>query len=51
MSPKVIAILVAILLVIFAGIALTMKKATDKRRERTAAVALDARVEFERGRL
>lgn len=38
MSPRVIALLVVILLVIFAGIALTMKKATDKRRERTAAV-------------
>ena len=36
MSPKVIAILVIILLVIFGGMALTMKRSADKRRERTA---------------
>ncbi len=36
MSPKVIAILVVIVLVIMGGMALTMKKAADKRKERTA---------------
>ena len=40
MSPKVIAILVIILLVIFGGMALTMKRATDKRRDRTAEAPL-----------
>ena len=34
MSPRVIAILVIILLVIFGGMALTMKKATKKNTER-----------------
>lgn len=51
MSPKVIAILVIILLVIFGGMALTMKKASDKRRDRTAAVTLQPAVELEGGRL
>ena len=50
MSPKVIAILVIILLVIFGGMALTMKKATDKRRDRTASAASQSPVEFERSR-
>ena len=43
MSPKVIAILVVILLVIFGGMALTMKKATDKRRDRTGMLAPENR--------
>ena len=39
-----IAILVVILLVIFGGMALTMKKATDKRRDRTGMLAPAATV-------
>ena len=37
MSPRVIAILVVILLVIFGGMALTMKRATKKNSERMGA--------------
>jgi hypothetical protein len=39
-SPKVLAILAVIVIVIVAGMALTMKRAAEKRRDRTAAVAL-----------
>jgi hypothetical protein len=35
-SPKVLAILAVIVIVIVAGMALTMKRAAEKRRDRTA---------------
>ena len=35
MNPKLIVILVVILLIIFGGMALTMKRAADKKRDRT----------------
>jgi hypothetical protein len=38
MSPKLILILVIVLVIIFGGMALTMKRAADKRRDRTALV-------------
>jgi len=40
MSPKLIAILVIVLIIIFGGMALTMKRAADKRRDRTAFVTM-----------
>ena len=43
MSPKLIAILVVILLVIFGGMALTMKRAAKKNQERTAAIETGVR--------
>ena len=36
MSPRVILIIVILLLIVFGGMALTMKRAADKRRDRTA---------------
>jgi hypothetical protein len=38
MNPKLIVILVVILLIIFGGMALTMKRAADKKRDRTGEV-------------
>lgn len=40
MSPRVILIIVILLLIVFGGMALTMKRAADKRRDRTASVQL-----------
>ena len=49
MSPRVLLILVILLLVIFGGMALTMKRSADKRRDRTAS--LESLVELERRRI